>query len=218
MEGREKQDDCVVRLLGGRAASICSKEGVTLADTVETLGVDLRTKVKKLGAKEKARRKKCKVRFSLFKKNEAFQKNSMKGGGSQEVVTSGVWYQQELGEFMQWGWAPTERLKLRRQMAAAAGKNSTTSLSLFVETYGAWMEQMQEVQLWKQVRGPAGTVMCETRDLGKKWPQWNTLIFEGEVRIDMRYVCPKDVKNMFLQRAKDSLLEKVGSKSMNVKN
>ena len=103
-------------------------------------------------------------------------------------------------------------------MAAAAGKNSTTSLSLFVETYGAWMEQMQEVQLWKQVRGPAGTVMCETRDLGKKWPQWNTLIFEGEVRIDMRYVCPKDVKNMFLQRAKDSLLEKVGSKSMNVKN
>ena len=37
----------------------CSKEeGVTLADSVETFGVDLRTKVKKLGAKEEARRKK----------------------------------------------------------------------------------------------------------------------------------------------------------------
>ena len=70
---------------------------MTLADTVETLGVDLRTKVKKLGAKEKARRKKCKVRFSLFKKNEAFQKNSMKGGGSQEVVTSGYGTSKNLG-------------------------------------------------------------------------------------------------------------------------
>ena len=34
-----------------------SKEGVTLADSLETLGVDLRTRVKRLGAKEKARRK-----------------------------------------------------------------------------------------------------------------------------------------------------------------
>ena len=45
-----------------------SKEGVTLADSVETLGVDLITRVKSLGAKEKARRKKCKVRFSLIRK------------------------------------------------------------------------------------------------------------------------------------------------------
>ena len=37
------------------------EEGVTLADSVETLGVDLRTRVKRLGAKEKAKRKKCKV-------------------------------------------------------------------------------------------------------------------------------------------------------------
>ena len=48
----------------------CSKEeGVTMADSVE------RTRVKKLGAKDKARRKKCKVRFSLIKKNKAFQGN-----------------------------------------------------------------------------------------------------------------------------------------------
>ena len=42
---------------------VSREEGVTLADSVETLGVDLRTRVKRLGAKEKARRKKCKVRF-----------------------------------------------------------------------------------------------------------------------------------------------------------
>ena len=33
------------------------KEGVTLADSVETLGIDLRTRAKRLGAKEQARRK-----------------------------------------------------------------------------------------------------------------------------------------------------------------
>ena len=49
-----------------------SREGVTLPGSVETLGVDLRKRGKKLGAKEEARRKKCKVRFSLMKKNKAF--------------------------------------------------------------------------------------------------------------------------------------------------
>ena len=37
-----------------------------MADSVETLGVDLRTRVEKLGAKEKTRRNKCEVRFSLI--------------------------------------------------------------------------------------------------------------------------------------------------------
>ena len=40
----------------------CStEEGVTMADSVETLGVDLRTIVKRLGAKEKARWKEVQV-------------------------------------------------------------------------------------------------------------------------------------------------------------
>ena len=47
----------------------CSKEeGVTMADSVGTLGVDLRKRVKWLGVEETARRKKGKVRFSLMKK------------------------------------------------------------------------------------------------------------------------------------------------------
>ena len=75
--------------------------------------------------------------------------------------------------------APTERLKLRRQTAAAAGKKSTTTLSLFMEACAleveeeistmstqhwaegawtgkwsyeqkeAWMRQISEVQTWK---------------------------------------------------------------------
>ena len=39
-----------------------------MADSVETLGVDLRTRVRKLGAKEEMRRKRCKLRFSIIKK------------------------------------------------------------------------------------------------------------------------------------------------------
>ena len=117
-------------------------------------------------------------------------------------------------------------------MAAAAGKKSTTSLSLFMEACGleveeelpklathfwaegvwtgkwyrerreAWMKQMQEVQLWRQVRGPAGAVMRETLDLGVKWPHWHTLIVEGEIRVDMRNACPEDVHKVLLQRAR----------------
>ena len=42
---------------------------------------------------------------------------------------------------MQWGVTSTERFKLRRQIAAAAGKQSTTSLSLFMEAYGLEVEE-----------------------------------------------------------------------------
>ena len=73
-----------------------SKERVTMVDSVETLGVDLRTRVKRLGVKEKAKRKKCKLRFSLTKKNEAFQKSYMKLGVKKVVLGR--------GECMQWRW------------------------------------------------------------------------------------------------------------------
>ena len=222
-----------------------------MADSVETLGIDLRTSVKKLRAKEQARRKKCKVRFTIIHKNTASEKSYMKVS-VKKLLRAGM------VPARTWGvhaveTAPTERLKLRRQMAAAAGKKSTTSLSLFMEASGleieeelptlatqywaegvwtgkwyreqreAWMSQIQEVEMRRQVRGPAGAVMCETRALGIKWPHWHTLIFEGEVRIDMRYVCPKDVKKMFLctkrreedalATGQDCLLEEVGSKT-----
>ena len=69
-------------------ASCGKEEGVTMADRVETLGVDLRTRVKRLGLKDKARRKKCTERFSPTQKNNVFQKGYMKVG-AQEVATSG---------------------------------------------------------------------------------------------------------------------------------
>ena len=56
------------------------------------------------------------------------------------------------------------------------------------EQQEAWMKQIFEVQTWRQVGGLAGAVMCETRDLGIKWPQWHTSTSEVQVQVDMRHV------------------------------
>ena len=74
------------------------------------------------------------------------------------------------------------------------------------------MRQIQEVQTWRQVRGLAGAVMCETRDLGTKWPHWHTLIFSDETRIDTKFVCPRDVKKMLVQRARSVYRKKWAAK------
>ena len=129
-----------------------------------------------------------------MKKNEAFRKNYLKVG-VKKLLRAGMMPPRTWGAHAV-EMSPTERLNLRRQMAAAAGKKSTTSFSLFMDAYGlevkkefstmstqhwaegvwtrkwnyeqkeAWMRQIRVVQTWKQVRGPAGAVMCETRDLG----------------------------------------------------
>ena len=54
--------------------------------------------------------------------------------------------------------------------------------------------------------------MCETRDLGVKWPHWHTLIFEGDRNIDMRYVCAEHVKKMLLQQARTVYWKKWAAK------
>ena len=89
----------------------------------KTPGVNLRTR--QLGAKVEERRKKCDVRFSLIRKNRAFQKNYMRTGVRKllrtGLVTARAWGGRTVGI------ATTERLKLRRQMAAAS-KNEFFSL------------------------------------------------------------------------------------------
>ena len=78
----------------------CSKEeGVTLADSVETLGVNLRTTVKRLGAKEKARRKKC------DQEEQGLPEELHERAG---MVPARTWRVHAVGV------AATERLKLRR--------------------------------------------------------------------------------------------------------
>ena len=64
------------------------------------------------------------------------------------------------------------------------------------EQQKAWRKQIFEVQTWRQVRGPAGAVMSETRDLDIQWSQWHTLLFKVQA-VDMRVVCPQDWKVCF---------------------
>ena len=54
--------------------------------------------------------------------------------------------------------------------------------------------------------------MRETRDLGIKWPHWHTLMFSDEIKVDMRFVCPKDVKKMLVQRARSVYWKKWAAK------
>ena len=72
-------------------------------------------------------------------KEQGLPKEPHEGGG-QEVATCGHDASKDLGECTQWEWL-TEKLKLRRQMAAAAGKKSTTSLSSFMEARGREVEE-----------------------------------------------------------------------------
>ena len=51
----------------------------------------------------------------------------------------------------------------------------------------SWRWQILEVQSWRRVRGLAGAVRCETRDLGINW-FW--------------IVCSQDVKNILLKQAR----------------
>ena len=70
-----------------------------MATSVETLGVDFRTRTKQLGPKEEARSKECKVRFSPIRKKRIFQKSHMRVGQVlQERISSPesrvwVWHQ-----------------------------------------------------------------------------------------------------------------------------
>ena len=34
------------------------------------------------------------------------------------------------------------------------------------------------------------------------WVWWHTLVFSDETKIDMKYVCPRDVEKMLVQRAR----------------
>ena len=113
------------------------KGGVVLASSVETLGVDLRTRPKQVG--DKARGTQCDVGFSVIGENRVFQKNYMRTGMRKLLRTGLVLARAWEGQAV--GIAPTDRLKLRREMAAAAGKKESVPLSLFMEVNNLEIEK-----------------------------------------------------------------------------
>ena len=131
-----------------------------MEDSVQTLGVDLRTRFKRFGAKEKTRRKKSKVRFSIIKRNKSFRRN-VEGTCSED------------GSY---GEISTEK--------ANGSSSGQKEHDLFVLVHGSFwspstgqkvcgledgaMDERELGKTCRQVRGPAGAVMSETRELGIK--------------------------------------------------
>ena len=91
--------------------------------------MDLRTRTKQLGANEKARRKMRDVKFFVYHEKSDLSEKSMRTGARKLLRTGLVPARAWRGQAV--GIAPTERLELRRQMAAA-GKEESVSLSLFM--------------------------------------------------------------------------------------
>ena len=123
---------------------------MTLADSVETLGVDLRTRVNRLGAREKARRTKCKVSFSIIKKNKAFRKIE---SGCQEVATCRHDAIKDLGSPCGWDVSHGEVKIEETDGNCRRKKKSTTSLSLLMEVYGLEVEDeipTRATQFWAE--------------------------------------------------------------------
>ena len=77
--------------------------------------------------------------MGLIKKSKAFRKSYMKVV-VKKLLRAGMMPARTWGAHAV-GMSPTGRVKLMRQMAAAAGKKSTTSLSLVMEAYGIEIEQ-----------------------------------------------------------------------------
>ena len=96
------------------------EEGVTLADSVGTLCVDSRTRVKRLGAKEKARRKKCTEMFSLTKKNKTFP-NSYTKVCVKKLLRAGMMPARAWG-IQAVGISPTERVKIQETDGSSCGQ------------------------------------------------------------------------------------------------
>ena len=98
------------------------EEGVTLADTVETVGVDLRTREKKGWEQKRSEEEETQGVVLIHKEEKSIVKSYLKVG-SRKLLRAGMvparsWRVHAVGI------ALTERLKLRRQMSAAAGKKS----------------------------------------------------------------------------------------------
>ena len=131
-EGKEGKSKAITsgKYLAERFQEV-SKEGVVLAASVETLEVDLRTRTKKLEAKEKERRKKCDMRFFVCQDKSGLPEK-LHEDLCEEAVEDGCGPCECSRRVKLLAPRLQERLKLRRQMAAA-GKKESVSLSPFFE-------------------------------------------------------------------------------------
>ena len=82
----------------------------------------------------------------------------------------------------------------------------------------AWKRQavkMNKKPAWGKVEGPAGAVRMQMRDLGWKWPSWSTMISEEGLVMDLREICPDDLKQMALRDSERNMWKRWCAKDGN---
>ena len=129
----------------------CGKEeGVTMADRVETLGVDLRTKIERFEVQGEV--------LATWKEQSLSDKLHV--DRVRKLLRTGLGPSRASGAQAR-GKAPTERLNLRRQMAAATCEESA-SFSLFLEVH--------DLEVEKELSTMATQAWAEGVCVDWKWP------------------------------------------------
>ena len=124
------------------------EEGVTMADSMETLGVDLRRRIKKLGAEEQARRQ-----VEILDYQEESFSTELHESGSQECATSGHDASKNLESTCS-GFGPYRKIEIEKADGSSS-RQKEDDFSVFV--YGS---------IWLGSRG--GTVHRSQSVLGRK--------------------------------------------------
>ena len=63
----------------------------------------------------------------------------------------------------------------------------------------AWKRQVWEATSWTKVRGPAGAVFCEMKDLRINVPNLQVLRLSDGSMLSMTDTCPKDIKQALMK-------------------
>ena len=138
---------------------------------------------------------------SEIKKSKAFKKNYMKVGVKKlslaGMMPARIWRVHAVGM------APMERSKKRRQIATAAG---TASLSLLMEACGFEVEEELSTlatQYWLE---------------GVWTGKWYHEPREAWMRVDVRYVCPKNFEEKCCCSEQGQSIGRSGQQSMKLKS
>ena len=132
----------------------CSKRGVGFVTSVE------KTRTKQLGAKEKARRKKCDVRSSVAGKNRVFSV-ALFGDWCEEVaLRRGLGPSEGVGRSSRWHRA-NRNCEVEGQMAVAASKKESVSLSLFMV--------VNDLEVEEELSTVATTLFCAQGVWMSRW-------------------------------------------------
>ena len=129
-----------------------------MADSVCTLGVDMRSRVKCLGAKKNEKKE---VQRELLAHQEEIPEEKM----VVKKLFERVWCQRERGSLFMEAFGVEVEEELSASQTWAEG---TWIGKWHLEQKEAWINQVFESQMWRQVRGLVGAVTCETRDLVKR--------------------------------------------------